>query len=55
VFWPARLSGISSRNWRITLGIYAHVFPGMNKEAMKEMDEWFRNDDERTNPAEKGE
>jgi hypothetical protein len=39
----------------ISLGIYTHVLPGMHKEAMKKMDEWFRNGDEKTNPTEKGE
>jgi integrase len=39
----------------ITLGIYAHVLPGMHKEAMNRMDDWFGNDDEKTNPTEKGE
>ena len=39
----------------ITLGIYAHVLPGMHKEAMNKMDDWFGNDDEKTNPTEKGE
>ncbi len=39
----------------ITLGFYAHVLPGMHKEAMKMMDDWFGNDDEKTNPTEKGE
>jgi integrase len=40
----------------ITLGIYAHVLPGMHKEAMKKMDDWFGNDDEQKNsPTEKGE
>jgi hypothetical protein len=40
----------------ITLGIYAHVLPGMHQEAMKKMDDWFGNDDEqKNNPTEKGE
>jgi Mg2+ and Co2+ transporter CorA len=39
----------------ITLGIYAHVLPGMHKEAMNKMDDWFGNDEEKTNPKEKGE
>jgi integrase len=37
----------------ITLGIYAHVLPGMHKESMNKMDDWFGNDDEKTNPTEK--
>jgi integrase len=37
----------------ITLGIYAHVLPGMHKESMNKMDAWFGNDDEKTNPTEK--
>lgn len=40
---------------KITLGIYAHVLPGMHKEAMNKMDDWFGNDDEKTKPTEKGE
>jgi integrase len=39
----------------ITLGIYAHVLPGMHKEAMKKMDDWFGKDEEKSNPTEKGE
>jgi integrase len=39
-----------------TLGIYAHVLPGMHQEAMKKMDDWFGSDDnEQNSPAEKGE
>ena len=34
----------------ITLGIYAHVPPGMHKEAMNKMDDWFGNVDKKTNP-----
>jgi hypothetical protein len=34
---------------KITLGIYAHVLPGMHKEAMNKMDDWFGNDDEKNN------
>jgi integrase len=30
----------------ITLGIYAHVLPGMQQEAMDTMDDLFGNDDE---------
>jgi hypothetical protein len=40
---------------KITLGIYAHVLPGMHKEAMNKMDDWFGNDEEKNNPTEKGE
>jgi integrase len=39
----------------ITLGIYAHVLPGMHKEAMKKMQDWFGNDEEKLNSTEKGE
>ena len=37
----------------ITLGIHAHVLPGIHQEAMNKMDDWFGNDDEKTNPTEK--
>jgi hypothetical protein len=37
----------------ITLGIYAPILPIMHKEAMKKMDDWSGNDDEKTNPTEK--
>ena len=30
----------------ITLGIYAHVLPGMHQDAMNKMDDWFGNDAE---------
>ena len=33
----------------ITLGIYAHVLPGTHKEVMKKMNDWFGNNDEKTN------
>ena len=33
---------------RITLGIYGHVLPGMQQEAMEKLDNWFGNDDEKT-------
>jgi hypothetical protein len=39
----------------ITLGFYAHVLPGTHKEAMNNIDDWFGNDDEKTNPTEKAE
>ena len=39
----------------ITLSIYAHVLPGMHKEAMNKMDDWFGNDHDNTNPTDKGE
>jgi integrase len=32
-----------------TLGIYAHVLPGMQKEAMDNMNTWFGNDSEEEN------
>ena len=41
------------RHISITLCTYVHVLPGMHKEAMKKMDDWFGKDDEKTIPKEK--
>ena len=37
----------------ITLGIYAHVLPGMHKEAMNKMDDGFGNKDNEKNNLQK--